>query len=70
MPLLWLVVPRAVPAFVWRWHGVSFSRERGCAVAIGVALSCLLIALQLLLRGVEVCCGTSSCEARWVCWPV
>ena len=50
MPLLRLVVPRAVPAFVWRWHGVSFSRKRGCAVAIGVALSCLLIALQLLLR--------------------
>lgn len=38
MPLLRLVVPRAVPAFVWRWHGVSFSRERGCAVAIGVAV--------------------------------
>lgn len=49
---------------------VSFSCERGCAVAIGVALSCLLIALQLLLHGVEVCCGTSSCEAGWVCWPV
>lgn len=41
MPLLRLVVPRAVHAFVWWWHGVSFSRKRGCAVAIGVALSCL-----------------------------
>lgn len=37
--------------------------ERICAVAISVALSCLLIAFLLLLRGVEVCCGTSSCEA-------